>query len=173
LESAYTDNEASSICTFDHRASFVWQRGGVAPWREGSAMAAHQRDHDVGGAFRANGPATFTLHCTSGCAVVVTTGEIDLYTAPALRESLIRAGESSNRIVIDLTAVTFLDSTGLGVMLGAQRRARSTDRSVVLVGPTDMVKRVLHVTGLDRVFPTYARLDEALATGPETELQAL
>lgn len=136
-------------------------------------MAAHPRDHDEVAAFRADGPATFTLHRTSGCAVVVATGEIDLYTAPALRESLIRAGESSSRIVIDLTEVTFLDSTGLGVMLGALGRARTAERSVALVGPTDMVKRVLRITRLDQVFPTYARLDEALATRSETDLQTL
>ncbi len=136
-------------------------------------MAAHPRDHDGVAAFRADGPASFCLHCTSGCAVVVAAGEIDLYTAPALRESLIRAGESSSRVVIDLTDVTFLDSTGLGVMLGALRRARTAERSVALVGPTDMVKRVLQITGLDQVFTTYARLDEALATRPETDLQTL
>ncbi len=136
-------------------------------------MAAHPRDHDGVAAFRADGPASFCLHCTSGCAVVVATGEIDLYTAPALRESLIRAGESSSRVVIDLTDVTFLDSTGLGVMLGALGRARTAERSVALVGPTDMVKRVLQITGLDQVFTTYVRLDEALATRPETDLQTL
>jgi anti-sigma B factor antagonist len=69
--------------------------------------------------------------------------------------------------------VTFLDSTGLGVMLGALGRARTAERSVALVGPTDMVKRVLQITGLDQVFTTYARLDEALATRPETDLQTL
>jgi anti-sigma B factor antagonist len=136
-------------------------------------MAAQSRDHDGVAAFRADGPATFCLHCSSGCAVVVATGEIDLYTAPALRDSLIRAGESSSSIVIDLTEVTFLDSTGLGVMLGALGRARTTDRSVALVGPTDMVKRVLQITGLDQVFSTYARLDEALAARADTDLQTL
>ena len=136
-------------------------------------MAAQSADPDGVAAFHADGPATFCLHCTSGCAVVVATGEIDLYTAPALRDSLVRAGESSSRVVIDLTDVTFLDSTGLGVMLGALGRARDTDRSVALVGPTDMVKRVLQITQLDQVFPTYARLDEALGTRPETELHAL
>jgi anti-sigma B factor antagonist len=136
-------------------------------------MAAHPRDHDGVTAFPADGSATFSLHCTSGCAVVVATGEIDLYTAPALRESLIRAGESSSRIVIDLSEVTFLDSTGLGVMLGALGRARTAERSVALVGLSDMVKRVLQITRLDEVFPTYARLDEALATHSETDLQTL
>jgi len=136
-------------------------------------MAAHSRDHDGIAAFRADGPATFCLHYTSGCAVVVATGEIDLYTAPALRDALIRAGESSSRIVIDLSDVTFLDSTGLGVMLGAFGRARTAERSVALVGPTDVVKRVLHITRLDQVFPTYARLDEALATHAENDLQTL
>jgi anti-sigma B factor antagonist len=136
-------------------------------------MAAQSHDQDGVAEFHADGPATFCLHCASGCAVVVATGEVDLYTAPALRESLIRAGESSSRIVIDLTEVTFLDSTGLGVMLGALGRARTTERSVALVGPNDMVKRVLQITRLDQVFPTYARLDDALTTGPETELQTL
>jgi anti-sigma B factor antagonist len=137
-------------------------------------MAAQSREPDGGvSAIQADGPATFCVRCTSGCAVVVATGEIDLYTAPALRDALVKAGESSSRIVIDLTDVTFVDSTGLGVMLGALGRARDTDRSVSLVGPTDMVKRVLQITHLDQVFPTYALLEEALTSRPRSDLQAL
>ncbi len=137
-------------------------------------MAAQSREPDGGvSTFHADGPATFCVRCTMGCAVVVATGEIDLYTAPALRDSLVKAGESSSRIVIDLTDVTFVDSTGLGVMLGALGRARDTDRSVSLVGPTDMVKRVLQITHLDQVFPTYALLDEALTSRPRSDLQTL
>lgn len=129
--------------------------------------------NDAVAAFDAEGPATFELAQVQGCAVLSAAGEIDLYTAPALRDALVAAAESSSRILIDLSRVTFLDSTGLGVMLGALGRARSVQRSVALVGPTSMVLRVLEITRLNQVFPTYAELDEALAARPSSELQHL
>jgi anti-sigma B factor antagonist len=123
--------------------------------------------------YMAEGPATFGLHERDDCAVVVATGEIDLYTAPAMRACLVAAAESSSRVLIDLSGVTFLDSTGLGVMLGALGRAGQDDQSVVLVGSTNLVRRVLEITRLDQVFPMYASLEEALAAQSGSELQAL
>lgn len=136
-------------------------------------MAHPLGQNDAVTAFDAQGPATFELAQVQGCAVLSAAGEIDLYTAPALRDALVAAAESSSRIVIDLSRVTFLDSTGLGVMLGALGRARSVQRSVALVGPTSMVRRVLEITRLNQVFPTYGELDEALAARPGSELQHL
>lgn len=106
----------------------------------------------------------FPVREVEGCAVVVASGEIDVYTAPALRESLVTAGNASARAVVDLSAVTFLDSTGLGVLLSALNG--DGDRqpaSLVLVRPCAMVLRVLHVTGLADVFRICDTVEEAVS----------
>ena len=90
-------------------------------------------------------------------------GDIDLFTAPQLRQSvhdLLARG--CRRIVVDLRRVAFLDSTGLGVLVGALKRARDEDGDLVLVGAQRPVRRVLSVTGLDKIFTLYTELDEAV-----------
>jgi anti-sigma B factor antagonist len=97
--------------------------------------------------------------------VVDVRGEIDLYTAPRLKEQLsdlIDAGRS--QIVINLEGVEFLDSTGLGVLIGALRRCREEDGVLALAAPRETVQKVLRVTGLDKVFPVGDTVDEATAS---------
>lgn len=107
--------------------------------------------------------AAFRVGDLKGCAVVVASGEIDLYTSPALHEAMLVAAVSSHRVVLDLSAVTFLDSTGMGIMVGAQRRAREVNGSVCLVSPIAAVRRVLEITRLDDVFVIHTSLDDAVA----------
>ena len=89
----------------------------------------------------------------TGGTVLTVTGEIDLRTAPDLRTHIDRVLDGgTTRLVVDLGAVDFLDSTGLSVLVGAHKRlARSGGRLVVANSP-DIVARVLSITGLDRVF---------------------
>ena len=94
--------------------------------------------------------------------VVVASGEIDIATSPALREALVAAAESSSNVVVDLSAVTFLDSTGLGVLMGGFRTLFGHG-SMCLVGPTGMVAKVLRVTRLDQVIPIHADVEGALS----------
>ncbi len=90
-------------------------------------------------------------------------GEVDLHTSTDLRRRITQLlAEGWTRIVVDLSGVEFMDSTGLGVLVGALRRLRDQEGSLALVGPREPVRRVLMVTGLDRVLPTYASLEEAL-----------
>jgi anti-sigma B factor antagonist len=107
------------------------------------------------------------LHVTAsgGFTVVEVGGEIDIASAPELRECLhqmIDAG--SRRLVVDLRQVSFIDSMGLGVLVGATRRLRGLghDGSIQLVCSDGLVLRVLRVTGLDRLFPVHATLFDAL-----------
>ena len=96
--------------------------------------------------------------------VVQPKGEIDLYTAPRLKEelsSLIEEGRS--RIVVDLSGVEFLDSTGLGVLIGTLKRCREADGELVLAGARETADKVLRITGLDKVFRIHASADEATA----------
>jgi anti-sigma B factor antagonist len=103
---------------------------------------------------------------TAGRDTVVTVGgEIDVATAPQLRDcpnQTINAG--SRQLVIDLRRVSFLDSMGLGVLVGARRRllAQAPDPATIKLCANGLAMRILRLTGLDRVFPVYASLAEAL-----------
>jgi anti-sigma B factor antagonist len=113
-------------------------------------------------AFDALPDISYPVREVGGCSVVAAGGELDLWTCPALRKALHVAAESSRRLVIDLTAVTFLDSSGIGVLLDAhvQRRHRAP---VVLVGAVGMVRRVLEVSGVSGEFHFCSSVDEATA----------
>jgi anti-sigma B factor antagonist len=96
--------------------------------------------------------------------VVRVSGEVDMYTAPQLKESLLSLIEQgTSRVVVDLSAVTFIDSTALGVLIGGVRRVHALDGAMALVVTGRPVQRVLSITGLDRVFGIHSTLDEALA----------
>jgi len=81
-------------------------------------------------------------------------GEIDLYTAPRLHGELITALAEGGpaRFVVDMSGVEFCDSTGMNVLLAAQRRARERGGDVQLAGPRPAIRKVLQVTGLETVF---------------------
>lgn len=96
--------------------------------------------------------------------VVTVSGEVDMYTAPRLKECLVDLVDGgARRIVVDLSAVTFIDSTALGVLIGGVRRLHGTGGAMALVVTSRPVERVLSITGLDRVFSIHDTLDEALA----------
>ena len=85
--------------------------------------------------------------------VVFARGDLDIESAPSLREllaELIQRGDVE--IVVDVGDVAFMDSTGLGVLVGAVKRARGASGNLVLRRPTRHIRRVLEVTGLTRVF---------------------
>lgn len=96
-------------------------------------------------------------------AVVDVKGEVDLYTAPKLRERITELVEQGHlRIVVNLDEVSFLDSTGLGILVGALMRLRERNGALPLVCPEGPVYRVLEITGLEGVFPCYRSVDEAI-----------
>lgn len=99
----------------------------------------------------------------NGWAVLAVQGEVDVATAPRLRERLISlVNEGRNRIVVDLEGVDFLDSTGLGVLVGALKRVRTQDGELGLVCTEGRILKVFEITGLTKVFPMYQSLDEAV-----------
>jgi len=98
-------------------------------------------------------------------SVVCVVGEVDVYTAPQLRErlsDLVAAGE--HHLVVDLTGVDFLDSTGLGVLVGGLNRVRGHGGSLALVCSTERILKVFRITGLTGVFPIHPELRTALAS---------
>jgi anti-sigma B factor antagonist len=95
--------------------------------------------------------------------VVAVTGEIDLFTAPEFKQRVsapIDAGRT--HLVVDLTATTFIDSSSLGVLIGAHRRLRRLNGTLVIVCNSDPIVKTFRITGLDGVFTIVASLDEAL-----------
>ncbi len=95
-------------------------------------------------------------------AVVAVTGELDVYTAPVLEESLgDLVDEGKHDLVVDLTEVTFMDSTGLGLLIKALKWAREHDGSLRIVANTEKVLKVFRVTGLDGVLSLYQTRAEA------------
>ena len=89
-------------------------------------------------------------------------GEVDVYTAPRLKEKLVEMIESGCvNIVVDLEGVSFIDSSGLGVLVSALRRARERDGAVRIVCTRENILKIFRITGLDKVFPVFADIAEA------------
>ena len=98
-------------------------------------------------------------------SVVTVGGEIDVATAPRLREQLIAlVNDGRHHLVVDLSAVDFIDSTGLGVLISGLKRVRLHDGHLALVCTEPRVLKVFEITGLLAVFPVHDSLDEAVAS---------
>jgi anti-sigma B factor antagonist len=92
-------------------------------------------------------------------------GEVDVATAPRLREQLIAlVNDQRYHLVVDLSEVDFIDSTGLGVLIGALKRVRSRDGDLHLVCSDDRILRVFEITGLDQIFTIHESVDAAVPT---------
>ena len=103
----------------------------------------------------ADAPASLQLTVIEqeGETVLGAAGELDVNTAPELREQLARLiGEDSGTITVDLAAVTFVDSTALSVLVSALKRLRQAGGDLQLASPTPSVRRVFEITGLTRLF---------------------
>ena len=101
-------------------------------------------------------------------SVVDVKGEIDVYTAPKLREKLIElVSQGSYDVVVNLEGVDFLDSTGLGVLVGALKRVKAHDGSLALVCTQDKILKIFKITGLTKVFPIHGSVEEATSASGE------
>ncbi len=90
-------------------------------------------------------------------------GSLDLATAPSVRAALLEAaGEGKHEIIVDLTQLEFLDSTGLGALIGAHRRSIEHGGRVALIVNEGPISRLLNITGLMRAFAVFHTVDAAL-----------
>lgn len=106
---------------------------------------------------------TVSSTTVNGRTVVDVTGEVDVYTAPALRERLTALVESGRTdLVVDLTAVRFMDSTGLGLLVGVLKRIRGLDGQLQLVIDAERLLKVFRITSLDQVFTIRDTREQAL-----------
>ena len=96
--------------------------------------------------------------------VVAVTGEIDLFTAPEFKQRMsapIDAGRS--RLIVDLSGTTFIDSSSLGVLIGAHRRLKLRGGALVVVCDNEAIVKTFRITGLDGVFTLVPTVDAALS----------
>ena len=101
---------------------------------------------------------------SNGAVVVSLAGELDLYNANAVRDVLLECcAESPDRLIVDLSAVKFIDSTALGVLIEARTRLPNR-RGFLLAAPGLETRRALEISGLDRHFSVHESVTEALST---------
>jgi anti-sigma B factor antagonist len=101
------------------------------------------------------------------CAVLQVTGEVDVDTAPAIRERIQDlAAKGAVHVIVDLSRVDFLDSTGLGALVGGLKRLREHDGSLALVITTKRILRVFEITGLTKTFPPQPSVSAAITADP-------
>ena len=116
------------------------------------------------GPAEATGRLRLDYRLDSGVALVTVTGEIDVSTSALLREHLLRVitDEPRRSLVVNLARVSFIDSTGTGVLVGIWHRVRATSASLALAAPSRQARNVLDLTGLASVLPVYDTQAQAL-----------
>lgn len=103
-------------------------------------------------------------HPEGDIPVVGVTGEVDVHSAPQLRDGLSAELDSgASTIVVDLSGVDFLDSTGLGALVAARTAAEGRGIALPVVCPSERILKLFSITGLDGVFDIKPSLDAALA----------
>jgi anti-sigma B factor antagonist len=106
---------------------------------------------------------------TNGAVVLDLEGEVDVYTAPLLRQEMLGQADSGNRnLIVNLSQVEYLDSTGLGILIGGVKRLKELDGSLKLVGPSARILRIFDITGLNRIFDVYPTEEDAIAATPKS-----
>jgi len=107
---------------------------------------------------------TLSTREVDGTTIVAVGGEIDVYTAPKLRDRITElVADGVFTIVIDMESVEFLDSTGLGVLVGGLKKVRAHDGSLELICTQDRLLKIFRITGLAKVFVIHDSADGALA----------
>jgi anti-sigma B factor antagonist len=97
--------------------------------------------------------------------VIDVAGEVDVFTAPKLREAIIGLlGDGKEKLIVNLEDVAFMDSTGLGVLVGGLKRVKERNGELAIAGAQGTVLRVLNVTGLNAVFPMKDSVEAAASS---------
>jgi anti-sigma B factor antagonist len=105
-----------------------------------------------------------TRQAEDGVAVIALGGEVDVYTSPRLKQEMVDLlNKGTSRLVIDLSGVQYLDSTGLGVLIGGLKRARERDGDLRLICDNMRILRIFEITGLTKIFDIYSSETEALS----------
>ena len=103
-----------------------------------------------------------TIRRERGVVIAAVTGGVDIFTVALLRECLFELADSGRTLIVDLNRVTFIDSAGLGALVGTARRAVEYGGSMHAVCARQQTRKLLWLTGVDRRIPLAATLDGAL-----------
>jgi anti-sigma B factor antagonist len=104
-----------------------------------------------------------TRQVRDGVAVIALSGEVDVYTSPRLKQEMVDLlNKGTVKLVVDLSDVKYLDSTGLGVLIGGLKRARERDGDLRLVCDNLRILRIFEITGLTKIFDIHRTEAEAL-----------
>jgi len=104
----------------------------------------------------------FSLESVEACVVVTVQGELDVTSSQQFDECLSEAGSSSDRMILDLSGVDFMDTSALAVIVGHWRRQAEADGMFLLAGARYRYTKALWITGLADRLPMYDNVDEAL-----------
>lgn len=109
---------------------------------------------------------TIDVQKKNGAAVLAVNGEVDVFTAPKLREQLIDLVErGEHHIIVSLEGVDFLDSTGLGVLVAGLKRVKVHEGWLSVVCTKEKILKIFRITGLTKVFPIHDTVDAAVVGG--------
>ena len=98
-----------------------------------------------------------------GMVLLKLNGEVDVYTAPKLKSRLIDLVDQGKfKIIVDLEEVDFMDSSGLGVLVGGLKRVRSHDGAIALICTQENILKIFRITGLVKVFPIFENQEQAI-----------
>jgi anti-anti-sigma factor len=102
----------------------------------------------------------------NGCTLLNVEGVIKMgESAQFLAETLERTlTESTGDVLIDFSRINYIDSTGIGELVGYLGKFGQVERKLILINPSDRIRRLLRIANLDQLFPTYENLESALAT---------
>ncbi len=107
---------------------------------------------------------TLATNQVEGATIIAVGGEIDVYTAPKLRDKITElVADGVYDIIVDMEAVEFLDSTGLGVLVGGLKKVRAHDGSMRLICNQERLLKIFRITGLAKVFAIHGSQADALA----------
>jgi anti-sigma B factor antagonist len=132
--------------------------GRITSWRFGAGEDSAFRGEHV--------DLTLATREVDGTTIVAVGGEIDVYTAPKLRDKITElVADGIYDLIVDMEAVEFLDSTGLGVLVGGLKKVRAHDGSLQLVCTQDRLLKIFRITGLAKVFVIHDSAESALSNG--------
>jgi len=97
-----------------------------------------------------------------GINVVAFSGEIDLESSPSAREILLKCFENASNVIVDLSGVTYIDSSGVASLVEALQAAKKNGSRFALASTSEPTRRVLELARLDRVFTMYDSVEEGI-----------
>ncbi len=107
---------------------------------------------------------TYEIRKMEGFSVVVLEGEVDLHCSPGARKVILECVNNRESVLVDLSAVEYIDSSGVASLVEGYQKARKQNLPFALIGVSEAAMSVLRLARLDQVFPIYATVEEGVAS---------